>query len=1803
VDLTSGRQAGDILSNHQGQSRQFGAACGAAAPREEVAVRLAQSSRALAAVLLLAAGFAAHAEVPSWNEEYGNRLKYGEMAKPLEGEIFGEKINIYDGSVSFAATDISLPGNSEIPLSLGRTLDPSNPKTNLAFGDWELDIPSISGVFGADTATVAAGYWAPAQRCTTVSGPPSVRIKNALGTYDVDFQNFEYWDGTRLSIPGGAGGELLGASGDARQPRPNVGSATPWNTKDGWFFSCLPNLKSGQAGEGFLGHSPDGTKYYFDWMVVRDHKDGATLQRYDAVSYARLPRNKVFLYPSQIIDRFGNWVRFDWVAGQLNRVYANDGRSVGLTWENGRITKMVSGTRQWTYQYEPTYGRLVSVTQPDGRSWTYDIPPPALTYRQRLNDTQPETEFKDYMGVCAKMGKLIDTEATYNVLHPTGVMATFRLHPLRHGRYGVRFDCQENGVDGTIANGWNRTPMYRDAYTLTSKTISGAGLTTAVWQYAYQNLGGRYNVDPNTSTMVPYPVGSGEHKFVVETEPDGTQKTYDYGKEAGYNDGRLYGVTTQKGGVTVKTEATTYYPLASLATAPFPQMAGVSFVFGTDELLTYQNLPVTKTTVSQDSVQFSQETTAFDTFVRGTASVESNSMGESRATAQEFYDDLALWRLAQTKRSTVGGTENVRVEYDTTKALPLRFYKFGRLSQTVTYAADGTVASVADGRGNASLLSNWKFGIPQQLKFPGTPEAPNGAVRTVAVNDDGWISSLTDENGFVSNYTYDGMGRLLSMQFPTGDSVAWNGITYSLSPLSTAVLGVPAGGWLHTRTQGGHVTRTYMDALFRPVLVNELASGSVVSAAVTRYDVSGNKVFTSYPVTQVTSIGQALNGVTTEYDALDRPVKTIQDSELGQLVTLTEYIGSLSTRVTNARNLATTTRYRSYGKPSYEQPITITQPEGVVTEIQRDIFDSPTAITRRNSDSTQLLTRRYVYDANHQLCKTIEPETGATVNAYDAAGNLAWSAAGTTLTGTSSCDTASAQSSGRVVNRTYDARNRLTALRFPDGRGNQDWTYTPDSLPASVSTTNDTSVLPVVNSYQYNRRRLLTQESQQQAALGARTLAYAYDVNGALGSITYPSGRAVAFAPDALGRPTKAGTYATGVTYFPNGGMSRFVYGNGIVHTMVQNARGLPDRSTDLSGTTPVLDDGYDYDAVGNVMAISDGVPSGTGNRDMTYDGLDRLKTVQSAAFGAAAYTYDALDNLRSAKVGTRNRNHVFDATNRLTNVVDVGTGATVTGLSYDVQGNLANRNGTVFNFDYGNRLRSVTGAESYQYDSQGRRVASVSTAAGTIYSLYDNSGVLRAQRNERTGKEIEYIHLNGSLVAKTTENLTPAVPVLTAPAYLNQSTYTVSWTAVGSATRYELQEAVGAGAYAGIYSGAALSAPISGKGTGTYQYRVRACRDNCGNWSNVAAVSIALPPTQAPTLSAPQYGDNGAYSVSWTSVAGAERYELEQSVSGTWTQVYSAAGLSWSITGRAAGSYGYRVRACNTIGCAGYSATGTVLVTYPPTSAPTLSAPAKATLAGWTVSWTTLSGATYYRLQESTNAGGSWTTLADNTGTSSSFGTRPAGDYYYRVAACNRAGCSNTWSSTAKVTAVAPPTLAPTLSAPTLVNTTSYTVTWAIPVGAESVTLQESANGGAWTQVYTGGGTSFSANKSDGSYAYRALACNFGGCSASYSGVVTVVVALPPATPAIQLANWLTTISAPYQVWCEVGWSAVAKATEYQVQSGGGATVYTGSKTYVSANGNAYCKADYKVRACNSGGCSAWSAPNYPVTQGVLDQ
>jgi len=404
--------------------------------------------------------------------------------------------------------------------------------------------------------------------------------------------------------------------------------------------------------------------------------------------------------------------------------------------------------------------------------------------------------------------------------------------------------------------------------------------------------------------------------------------------------------------------------------------------------------------------------------------------------------------------------------------------------------------------------------------------------------------------------------------------------------------------------------------------------------------------------------------------------------------------------------------------------------------------------------------RQYVYDEQQQLCKVIEPETGATVMGYDGAGNLIWSASGLSLPDATQCNRDIALASGRVVNRTYDARNRLHTLAFPDQQGNQTRTYTATSQPKTITTQNsDLSVhggSQVINVYDYYRRGLLKGESVSQPGWYAWGIGYGYDRNANLHIQTYPTNLQINYAPNALGQPTQARdqtgyAYATGVSYYPNGAIKQFTYGNGIVHSMGQNARQLPSRVISSGG---VLDNEYSYDRMGNVTAIRDLARGDHYSRWMTYDPNDRLLTAQSLSFGGDAthrFSYDGLDNLTSWTLGGVKdyASYVYDPVTRRLGNIKNSAGATIVGLDYDPQGNLENRNGQVYDFDLGNRLRAVAGKETYRYDGQGRRVLAWEYASqANVLSQYSQAGQILYQENQRAGKNDENIYLAGSLIA-----------------------------------------------------------------------------------------------------------------------------------------------------------------------------------------------------------------------------------------------------------------------------------------------------------------------------------------------------------------------------------------------------------------------------------------------------------------------
>src|SRR3546814_2659108 len=107
-------------------------------------------------------------------------------------------------------------------------------------------------------------------------------------------------------------------------------------------------------------------------------------------------------------------------------------------------------------------------------------------------------------------------------------------------------------------------------------------------------------------------------------------------------------------------------------------------------------------------------------------------------------------------------------------------------------------------------------------------------------------------------------------------------------------------------------------------------------------------------------------------------------------------------------------------------------------------------------------------------------------------------------------------------------------------------------------------------------------------------------------------------------------------------------------------------------------------------------------------------------------------------------------------------------------------------------------------------------------------------------------------------------------------------------------------------------------------------------------------------------------------------------------------------LSGKPDGTYSYRVRACSgtsTSTCGAYSAVDSIIVDAPP-DAPLLIVPTGSSNGNYTVSWSTVSGATRYRLDEKVETG-SWSQILEGSATDLEFYARAPGSYSYRVRAC----------------------------------------------------------------------------------------------------------------------------------------------------------------------------------------------------------
>ncbi|MDZ4116997.1 MAG: RHS repeat-associated core domain-containing protein [Xanthomonadaceae bacterium] len=1296
----------------------------------------------LIATLAIVLPNAAAAQDSELSDEYARYINAAQTVGTLGTDLFGDQTDLYTGVTTFSAVDVSLPGNSGLPVQVGRTrtLAERNIQDEIGlFANWELDIPHLHGVFGAGNG----GGWKisdptrPDQRCSVsnISDAEPPVVEGSLSTL---FAASEYWAGNHLYVPGQGDQEMLLLGPGSTVTLPSDGTSYYWVTASQWMFSCLATTANGQPGEGFRARSPDGVVYFFDHLAKRNFN--AIIKPKNSFGFLVAPTNPsptattttttdpsptalndgsvlarqaIWLLPTRIEDRHGNWVSYSYDSAQpwqLTDITANDGRHLTLTYTaDGRIASVSDGSRTWAYTYVGTgnTASLSAAQRPDGSSWSFSLPGGSINY-----DTGSAK--------CENSGSM-DAGAnsfTGSITHPSGAVGTFTISRQRHGRSYVQQSCAYMGPALTSPVAFS--PQTFDVLALTSKQISGPGLSPTTWSFDYGPANGSWAEDCPTPSSCP------RTRTVSATGP-GEFTRYTFGNKWREDEGKLLRVERGASATAiVQTEDTTYQ--LDPAGQPYPALIGYNPNIRSDNTSAIPK-PFKQRVIGQQGTTFTRLVNSFDNFANPLNATLSSSLGYSATESTTYHHNPIKWVLGQVATVTRAGKVSLEVAYDG-NAMPISRRSFGLLQQTMSYNLDGTVNQVGDGNGNKTTLSGWMSGIPQSIRFA------DASTRSAVVDGLGQITSTTDELNTTTSYTYDVMGRLASLSIP-----GWTPSSFSFVQESVnAEFGIPKNHWRHTETTGTYKKTTYFDGRFRPLLTLEEDTANAASKrySTRAFDHDNRETFASYPEASATTVTSLSQGTSTSYDALGRVTSTAQNSELGTLSTSTAYLAGFQTRTTNPNGQSTTVSYQAYDSPDTSAPVSIIGPDNVTTTIARDVFGMPTSVIRSGlySGLPVSATRSYVYDGFERLCKRVDPEAGGTLFEYDDVGNLIGSAEGQ-----SSSLGCNAIPAAARISRSYDVRNRLLSVAAPNAPATI-YTYAADGALVKLDQGFTTWF------YGYNNRRLLTSEL---LTLGDEPTPYdfnyIYNALGHLDSSSTPSGLTIDYAPNALGQPSKAGSFASNAKYFPDGSLQSFSYGNGVAHTVTQNGRHLPLRVRDV-GAQVAQDFNYTYDPNGNVLGIADNEPGNLQSRTLGYDVRDRL-TSASGVWGNAGYTYDPLDNLRSADQEARQFRYQYDGNNRLTQLTDpAGTPLPGLDFAYDAQGRQVRKGSQTRTFDGANRITAING-ETYAYDGNGRRIATWAADGRTKVEVYTQNGQLGFAVDSAKGGGSSFVYLAGQRIAE----------------------------------------------------------------------------------------------------------------------------------------------------------------------------------------------------------------------------------------------------------------------------------------------------------------------------------------------------------------------------------------------------------------------------------------------------------------------
>ena len=679
----------------------------------------------------------------------------------------------------------------------------------------------------------------------------------------------------------------------------------------------------------------------------------------------------------------------------------------------------------------------------------------------------------------------------------------------------------------------------------------------------------------------------------------------------------------------------------------------------------------------------------------------------------------------------------------------------------MTYDAYGNLASLTKPENHKGQRMRYDYTYDDVLHMLVTNVKDAYGYTSSTVYDYKWAVPLetSDLNGNKMRYTYDDMGRPSTILGPK-EIAAGKPYTIKFEYHPTARY----ARTVHYAPEGDIETYTFADSLMRAVQTKQTGvvwtggSNQKVSIVSGRavVDAFGRTIKAFYPMTEsYGSIGtyNTTTGdpqATTEYDVYDRTTKVALPD--GATTTTAYSIVShdgepmLETRVTDALGR----HAESYTDEKGRNRETVQHASGDNITVKYD-YDAVGQITTVHHPNDKTTT--YEYDLLGHKLKVNHPDAGEVSYTYDAAGNLL-----TKLT----AELKKTISADAPITYTYDYE-RLSEVLYPKNLFNR-VTYTYGKPGEKYNRAGRLVLVEDASggeAYYYGSQGevVKTVRSVMVSTADVRTYVYGatYDSWNRVRTMTYPDGEVVTYAYNAAGqiasvksnKQGKEETIVEKVGYDKDGHTVYTKLGNGTETTYTYDKRRerLQEMNLTAAGTS-IMHNKYQYDAVDNILGITNAVDPTRGNTN----GDKKL----GGAF-KHSYAYDDLNRLVYASGKAKQASYSMQMTfgrmsEPLTKIQKVDS--TKTAQSYDF----------TYKYEDSNYPTAPTqiGHEHYTYDANGNPTLVENDSLGTERRMYwdednrlmvlsDNGKTCRYTYNaagERIIKshgDLEGVYINGA--------------------------------------------------------------------------------------------------------------------------------------------------------------------------------------------------------------------------------------------------------------------------------------------------------------------------------------------------------------------------------------------------------------------------------------------------------------------------